>query len=161
MDIKKVFLLFAVSTLLIGSVCAAGVNDFKVDSSYKEVYSGDYYAVYADSSQDSGISIYKNVDDDVYDDIDNDDILEGVIHHDGREYITPDDDLKLNMTDNDTANFTDYEHATHGLSEVVKSGGDEYVVVFWAKDSSNVDFSKLMSNLDQFNKDNKAELVLF
>jgi hypothetical protein len=97
MDAKKIFLALIVSALLVGSVCAASVNDFNIDSNYKSVYNGKYYSVYANGNQDSGISIYKNVNDDVYDDVDNDDVFDGIIHHDGREYITPDDDLKLDV----------------------------------------------------------------
>ena len=161
MDAKKVFFILIVSTLLVGSACAASVNDFKIDKSYKEVYAGDYYSVHADNNQNSGVSVYKNVDDDVYDDVDNDDILDGVIHHDGREYITHDDDLKLDKNNNNIANFTDYDHATHGVSEVVKSGDEEFIVVFWAKDSSDIDNSKLISSLNKFNKDNKVNPIAF
>ena len=66
MDIKKIFFALIVSALLIGGVCAASVNDFKIDDAYKGVYNGEYYSVYANDNQDSGISIYKNVNDDVY-----------------------------------------------------------------------------------------------
>lgn len=64
-----------VSALLVGGVCAASVNDFKVDDVYKSVYNGKYYSVYANSNKDCGISIYKNVNDDVCDDIENDDVI--------------------------------------------------------------------------------------
>ena len=90
-----------------------------------------------------------------------DDILDNTIHHDGREYITADDDLKLDMNSDNTANFTDYDHATHGVSEVVKVNGEQYVVVSWAKDSSNIDNAKLSSILKDFNKNNKVEAVAF
>ena len=158
---KKIFFALIVSSLLIGSVCAAGVNDFKIDNTYKGIYNGEYYSVYANDNQDCGISIYKNVDDDVYDDIENDDILDNVIHHDGREYIVPDDDLKLDVGSDHIANFTDYEHATHGVSEVVKVNGDQYIVVAWAKDSSNMDSAKLLSLLTDFNKNNSVEAIAF
>ena len=161
MDIKKIFLALLVSALLIGSVCAASVNDFKVDNTYKNVYGGEYYSVYADGNQDSGISIYKNVNDDVYDDIENDDVLDNVIHHDGREYITPDDDLKLDVNADHIGNFTDYDHATHGVSEVIDVNGDQYIVVVWAKDSSNMDFADLLSTLNDFNKNNNVEAIAF
>lgn len=161
MDIKKIFFALLVSALLIGGVCAAGVNDFKVDNTYKNIYGGEYYSVYADGNQDSGISIYKNVNDDVYDDIENDDILDNVIHHDGREYITPDDDLKLDVNADHIGNFTDYDHATHGVSEVIDVNGDQYIVVVWAKDSSNMDFADLLSTLNDFNKNNNVEAIAF
>lgn len=161
MDLKKIFFALLVSSLLIGGACAASVNDFNIDKNYKNVYSSDYYSVYSNDKQDSGILIFKNVDDDVYDDAVNDDILDNTIHHDGREYITADDDLKLDMNSDNTANFTDYDHATHGVSEVVKVNGEQYVVVSWAKDSSNIDNAKLSSILKDFNKNNKVEAVAF
>ena len=161
MDIKKICLVLIFSSLIIGSVCAAGVNDFKIDDSFKSIYGGDYYSVYADGNQDSGICIYKNVNDDVYDDIENDDVLDNVIHHDGREYIVPDDDLKLDVGSDNIANFTDYEHGTHGISEVFESDGEEYIAVFWAKDSSDIDDSKLNSLLEDFNKDNNVKAIEF
>lgn len=161
MDMKKIFFALVVSTLLIGSACAASVNDFKVDDTYKSVYIGEYYSVYADNNQDSGIIIFKNVDDDVYDDMENDDVLDNVIHHDGREYITADDDLKLDVNSDNTANFTDYDHATHGISEVVGSNGEQYIVTVWAKDSSNMDNAKLLSTLNEFNKNNDVKAVAF
>lgn len=161
MDLKKIFFALLISSLLIGGACAASVNDFNIDKNYKNVYSSDYYSVYSNDKQDSGILIFKNVDDDVYDDAVNDDILDNTIHHDGREYITADDDLKLDMNSDNTANFTDYDHATHGVSEVVKVNGEQYVVVSWAKDSSNIDNAKLSSILKDFNKNNKVEAVAF
>lgn len=161
MDLKKIFFALLVSSLLIGGACAASVNDFNIDKNYKNVYSSDYYSVYSNDKQDSGILIFKNVDDDVYDDAVNDDILDNTIYHDGREYITADDDLKLDMNSDNTANFTDYDHATHGVSEVVKVNGEQYVVVSWAKDSSNIDNAKLSSILKDFNKNNKVEAVAF
>lgn len=144
-----------------GSACAASVNDFKIDDTYKSVYNGEYYSVYANSNHDSGILIYKNVDDDVYDDLENDDILDNVIHHDGREYIVPDDDLKLDVGSNHIATFTDYDHATHGASEVVNADGEQYIVVAWAKDSSSIDSANLISILNDFNKNNNVEAVAF
>lgn len=149
------------SSLIIGNVCAAGVNDFKIDDSYKNIYNGTYYSIYTDDSQDSGISIFKNVNDDVYDDVENDGILDNIIYHDGREYITPDDDLKLDINSDNIANFTDCEHQTHGLSEVFKQDGESYIAVFWAKDSSDIDNKKLSSLLKDFNKDNDVKAVAF
>ena len=158
---KKIFFALAVFALLIGGVCAASVNDFKVDDTFKEIYNGEYYSVYANDGQDSGISIYKNVNDDVYDDLENDDILENVIHHDGRDYIVSGDDIKLDVGSDHIANFTDYDHAVHGVSEVVNVTGDQYIVVAWAKDSSNIDSAKLLSTLKDFNKNNKVEAIAF
>ncbi|AMD16656.1 hypothetical protein TL18_00550 [Methanobrevibacter sp. YE315] len=161
MDAKKIIFALMVSALLIGSACAASVNSFNIDKNYKNIYSSDYYSVYADNNQDSGILVFKNVDDDVYDDKVNDDIFDHTIQHDGREYIVADDDLKLDKNSDNTANFTDYEHATHGVSEVIKVDGEQFIVVSWAKDSSNIDTAKLISILNDFNKNNKVEAIAF
>ncbi len=161
MNFKGILFLVLVSSLLMGSVFAAGVTDFKVDDSFKKIYSDDYYGVFAANDTNSGINIYKNVDDDAYDGKTNDDILEGTIHHDGREYIVVDDDMKIAKNTDNTANFTDMDHKTHGVSEVVKLNGQDYVVVFWAKDSSNMDNAKLMASLTEFNKNNNVSPVAF
>ena len=124
----------------------------KIDNTYKNIYSGEYYSLYANGNQDSGISIYKNV---------NGDVLDHVIHHDGREYLHPDDDLKLDVGSNHIGNFTDYDHATKGVSEVVKSGGEEFIVVAWSKDSSGIGFDKIRSTLNDFNKNNNVSPVAF
>ncbi len=51
--------------------------------------------------------------------MENDDVLDHVIHHDGREYTYGDDDMALNKSADNIATFKDYDHATHGVSEVV------------------------------------------
>ena len=53
---------------------------------------------YANGNQDAGVCIYKNVNDDVYDDMENDNILDHVIHHERREYTFADDDMALTKT---------------------------------------------------------------
>ena len=161
MNIKGVLFLILVSSLLVGSVCAASVNDFKVDGTFSSIYNGEYYSVYANSNQDAGVSIFKNVNDDVYDDMENDDVLDHVIHHDGREYTYGDDDMALNKSADNTATFKDYDHATHGVSEVVSQGGEQFVAVFWAKDTSSMDNAKLSSMLSDFNKNNNVSSVAF
>ena len=161
MNFKGILFLVLVSSLLMGSVCAASINDFKVNDSFKNIYSDDYYGVFPANDQNSGINIYKNVDDDKYDNVSNDDILEGTIHHDGREYIVVDDDMKIAKNPDNTVNFTDIDHKTHGISEVVKLNGQDYVVVFWAKDTANIDNAKLMETLNEFNKNNNVSPVAF
>ena len=161
MDVKKIFFALLVSALLVGGACAASVNDFNIDKTYKNEYSSDYYSVYANKNQDIGILVFKNVDDDAYDDKVNDDILDNVIHHDGREYIVADDDMKIDVNSENIANFTDYDHATHGVSEVVKKDGEEFIVAIWAKDSSSIDNSDLISQLNDFNKENNVSAIAF
>ena len=160
MDIKKILFTLLVSALLIGGVCAASVNSFDVNKDYKNLYESSYYSVYANGKENSGILIFKNVNDDKYDDKVNDDILDNVIHHDGKEYIA-DDDMKIDVGSDNIVNFTDSEHATHGVSEVVKVDGKEYIVAIWAKDSSKIENSDLISQLNDFNKNNSVEVVAF
>lgn len=161
MDYKKILFATLVFSLLIGSACAAGVNDFKIDKDYKNIYSGDYYSVYSNKDNNTGILVFKNVDDDKYDDTENDDILDNIIHHDGREYLEHDDDLSININPDHTANFTDKEHSTQGVSEVIKVDGKEYIVVAWATNSAKVDMDKLASMIGDFNKDNKVKAIEF
>lgn len=161
MDIKKILFALLVSALLIGGACAASVNSFDIDKDYKNLYESDYYSVYADDKQDSGILVFKNVNDDAYNDGVNDDILDNVIHHDGKEYIVGDDDMKVDVGSDNIANFTDYDHATHGVSEVVKVDGEEFIVVLWAKDLSNIKNNDLMSQLNDFNKNNNVNAITF
>ncbi len=117
--------------------------------------------VQANGNQDAGVCIYKNVNDDAYDDIENDDVLDNVIHHDGREYIYGDDDMALTKNADNIANFTDYDHATHGVSEVVSQGNEQYIVAIWAKNTNDMDTAKLMSMLTDFNKNNNVSPVAF
>lgn len=147
--------------MMIGSTCAANSQGFNINDSFKNVYDSEYYSVYATADQSSRINIYKNVNDDVYDDITNDDVFDGVIHHDGSEYTVPDDDMKIDKNSDNTANFTDMDHATKGVCEIVKHNGEEYIVVCWAKDNSNLDFAKLISRLNGFNKDNNVNAIAF
>lgn len=161
MDIKKILFALLVSALLIGGACAASVNSFDVNKDYKNLYQSDYYSVYANGNQDSGMMVFQNVNDDRYDDMVNDDILDGLIHHDGREYLICDNDMKVDVGSDNIVKFIDYDHATHGVSEVIKADGKEYIVAIWAKDSSNIKNNDLMSKLNEFNKNNKVEAVAF
>lgn len=157
--LKKVCMALIVFSLLVGSVCAASVNDYKVDSSLKQSYNGNY-SLFLNDKQDAGVAIFKNVDDDVFGDVD-DDVNDAFIHDDGREYIVLDDDMKLDKNADNTANFTDYDHAEHGVVEVVSQGGEQFIVVFWAKDNSNVTNADLMAQLTEFNKANNVSPVAF
>lgn len=160
MDVRNVLFLIFVSGLLIGSACAAGTNDFKVDSSYAGAFTGDFSSLYMNGNQDAGIAIYKNVNEDVYDN-EIGDAYDHIIHEDGQEYLTVDDDYSLEKNADNTANFTDMEHGEHGLVEVVELNGEQYIVLFWAKDTGNVTDSSLTSLLNDFNKDNNVTPVAF
>ncbi len=142
-----------------GAVSAQkNVNDFQVDKSYNSAYYGTYNSLYLNEKQDSGITIYKYLVGDVDDD---NDAYDNLIHDEGRDYLTPDDDMKVDKNADNTANFTDSDHAQHGVVEMVNIDGEDFVIVFWAKDSSNISNSDLISQLNEFNKENHLEAIAF
>lgn len=160
MDFKKILILVLVSSLLVGCVWAAGISDFKVDDTYQNLYGDDEMSIFADEKNETGILIYLDVED-TNDTDDNDtEVLDEEIFDDGEEYLTEDDDLKLDVNSDNIANFTDTEHSTIGVSEVVELDGNEYVVVIWTI-SEDMDFDKLMSTIKDFNKENNVEPVAF
>lgn len=138
---------------------ANSASDFKVDGNYKHVLGNEYYSVNLNDNKDTGCLIFKNVDDDLYDN--HNDPYDHIIHDDGRDYIKADDDMKINKNPDNTANFTDMDHSTHGVVEVVNSNGQQYIVVFFAKDSTNIQNKDLASQLTQFNNDNQVKAVAF
>ncbi len=159
MDGKKVLFILAVLTLFVGCAFAANsVNDFKVNDSYKHIAGNDYYSLNANANKDVGITVYKNANDDAYGDVD---VYDHVLHDDGREYIQVDDDMKIVKNSDNSANFTDYDHATHGVVELVESNGQQFIVVAWAKDSSNVQNAELAQQIAQFNNDNQVKAIAF
>lgn len=176
MNFKKIFFALIVTTLLIGSACAVNSNGFKVDG-YNNSYDSDLNSAYVNSNGDSGVSIYKNTngvyyeydddgyyeyDDDGYYDYDDDgyyDYDDGYIVSNGYNGIR--DDMQLSKNTDNTATFTDYDDAEHGVVEVVQHGGEQYTIVFWAKDASNVNNADLMTKLTDFNKDNGVSPVAF
>lgn len=181
MDFKKILLALIVTTLLVGSACAANINGFKVDG-YSNTYDSDYDSTYLNSNGDSGVSIYKNsngayyeyddghydYDDDGYDyddayDHDYDDVYDDdyVAHNGGTVYNGISDDMQLTKNADNTASFTDYDDAEHGVVEVVQLDGEKYTVIFWAKDASNINNADLISKLTDFNKDNGVSPIAF
>ena len=159
MDIGKILFALIITSLLAGCVCAASVNDFKIDSSYNSTFSSDYYSVYLNDRGNSGVAIYKNVDDDRYDDL-NDEIVDDIVHEDGRDYLG-DEDIQILKNDDHTANFTDYDHLQHGVVEVIESDNNQYIVVFFTKYPSNIKDADLILKLNDFNKDNNVTAVAF
>ena len=157
MDFKNILLLLCISFLLFGTVCAQKtVNDFQVDESYNNAYNGTSNSLYLNEKQDSGITIYRYLADD-----DDNDAYDDLIHDEGKDYLTPDDDFKIDKKSDNTANFTDIDHAQHGVAEVINCDGEDFVIVFWAKDTSNVTTSDLISQLNDFNKDNNVKAIAF
>ena len=102
--------------------------------------------------------IYKNIDDDNHQDNDR---YDNLIKDDGRDYLKVDDDMKLDKNPDNSANFTDRDHTTQGLSELVEVDGQQFVVVVWAKDSSNIQNSDLALKLAEFNHDNQVKVLAF
>ncbi len=180
MNFKKIFFALIVTTLLIGSACAANINDFKVDG-YNSSYNTDLNSAYVNNNGDSGVSIYKNTeavyydydyddgyyeyDDDGYYEYDDDGYYDYdddyVVYNGGTVYNGIRDDMQLSKNADNTASYTDYDDAEHGVVEVVEVGGQQYTVVFWAKDVSNVNNADLMSKLTDFNKDNGVSPIAF
>ena len=156
MDIKKVCFLMLVSILLIGSAYATSdVTSFNINNNYKQTYTDSYHALYLNENNDAGVTVYKNVDDDQYN-VD-DDQYDNLIEDDGREYLNANDDYQLQKNDDKTANFKDYDKNEQGIVELIKNNdGQEYIVVFWAKNNKD-----LKAQLEQFNKDNKLNPTAF
>ncbi len=170
MNIKKIFFALTVVTLMIGSACAAGVNNLKIDG-YNNTYNSNYSSTYISNDGNYGAYIYKNINSNLYDD-------DGPYDYDDDDYFDYDDDpydydddcygyhaldidSQVTKNQDNTASFTDYDDAEHGIIEVVQIGGEKYTVVFWAKDSSNTNNTNLMSKLNDFNKDNGVSPVAF
>lgn len=164
MDIKKIFFLMLVSSLLIGSAYAtSNINSFNINNTYKPEYNDSYHAIYLNENHDSGITIYKNVDDDQYDtDNDNDDKYDNLINDDGQDYLHSDDDYQLKKHNDKTASFKDYDTGEHGIVELIKNNsGNEYIIVFWAKNNNDIKNKDLKTQLKQFNKDNNVNIIAF
>ncbi len=160
MDIKKIIFVLFISTLFMGCAFAANsINDLKVDEKYKHEAGNDYFSLNLNDNKDTGCVIFKNVNDDAYDKIS--DSYGNFIQDDGRDYIKHDDDMKIDKNPDNTANFTDMDHSTHGVVELVDSNGQQYIVVFLAKNSANIQNSDLASQLAQFNTNNQVKPVAF
>lgn len=159
MDFRNVLFLLVISLLLFGAVCAQKtVNDFQVDKSYEHVYNGNYHSLYIHEKQLSGIAIYRYM----VGDEDNDNIGDDLVHDDGKDYLIGEEgDITVAKNSDNTVNFTDKDYAEHGIAEVISCDGEQFVVVFWAKDVSDVNSSDLISQLNQFNKDNNVKAIAF
>lgn len=169
-----------VTALLIGSACAVSTDEFQVDGFHKSA-GDDAYSTYVNDNGNSGVSIYKNTqvtyyDDDGYDDdgyydydddgYDDDGYYDYDDRYDDDYYVHTvnngiRDDMQLSKNADNTATFTDHDDAEHGTVEVVELGGQQYTVVFWAKDASDVTNANLMTKLTQFNKDNGVSPLAF
>lgn len=153
-----------VTALLIGSACAVNMNEFKVNG-YNNSYESDYSSAYVNNNGDSRVSIYKNTEAVYYQEYDDDGYYEYdddyVVQTSGTVYNGIQDDMQITKNADNTATFTDYDDAQHGVIEVVEFGGQQYTVIFWAKDMSNINNTDLMSKLTQFNADNGIAPVAF
>ena len=161
MNFKKIVIALIFASLLIGCVSATNITDFKIHDSLNKIYSTDDFVIYADEHGDAGIGIYKIIDNVEDKDTDDDDKIDDLVHDDGDEYITADDDMNLTVNSDNTANFTDTDHGTVGVSEVINHNGEKHVVVFWAKNSSERNQANLTASMANFNKDNNVTPVAF
>ena len=161
MNFKKIVIALIVASLLIGCVSATNMTDFNIHDSLEEIFSADDFVIYANEHNDSGIGIYKIVDNVEDDDTDDDDKIEDLVHDDGDEYLKSDDDMNIAVNPDHTANFTDADHGTVGVSEVIDHNGEKHVVVLWAKNTSDRDVANLTVAINNFNKDNNVTPVAF
>ena len=160
MNFKRIVIALIVASLFVGCVSATNITDYKIHDSLDEIFSADDFVIYANEHNDSGIGIYKMVDSDDDND-DNDDKIENLVHDEGDEYITQDDDMNITVNSDHTANFTDMDHGTVGVSEVIDHNGEKHVIVFWAKNTSDRDVANLTVAINNFNKDNNVTPVAF
>ena len=161
MNFKKIVIALIAASLLIGCASATNITDFQIHDSLKEIFSADDFVIYANEQGDSGVGIYKIVDKVEDNDTDDDDKIDDLVHDDGDEYITADDDMNLTVNSDNTANFTDKDHGTVGVSELIDHNGEKHVVVFWAKNSSDRDIANLTVAIAHFNKDNNVTPMAF
>lgn len=142
----------------------SGVSIYKNTNGVYYEYDDDGYYEYDDDGyyeyDDDG---YYDYDDDGYYDYDDDGYDDDyyVVNNGGTVYNGIRDDMQLSKNADNTATFTDYDDAEHGVIEVVEHGGQQYTVVFWAKDMSNINNTALMSKLNDFNQDNGVAPVAF
>ena len=159
MNLKQILFLVFISAILVGSACGAKtVSDFEIDKDYKSAYNGTNYSMYLNEKQDSGITVYLSISDD---DADDDGPYDDLIHSEGQDYITMDDDFEIEKKSDNIVEFKDIDHSQHGIVEVIDDDGTSYIVVFWAKDGSDVKNSDLNLLLKEFNKDNDVEAIAF
>ena len=60
MDLRNIIFLAVVSLLLFGAVSAQkNVDDFMIDDSYDNAFTGKCCSLYLNEKQDSGITVYK------------------------------------------------------------------------------------------------------
>ena len=154
MNFKKILIALILSSLLIGCVGAASIQEYKIDAPVKEIFGSDDYVIYANSHGDGGIGIYKCIDKQEDNKTVDEDSLDNLIYDDGDEYITQDKDMKISVN-------PDHLHKTHGISEVINDSGEKHVVVFWAKSSGETNMTQLKTVQDKFNEINNVTPIAF
>ena len=150
MNFKKILIALILSSILIGCVGAASIQEYKIDAPVKEIFGSDDYVIYANSHGDGGIGIYKCIDKQEDNKTVDENSLDNLIYDDGDEYITQDKDMKISVL-----------HKTHGISEVINDSGEKHVVVFWAKSSGETNMTKLNTAKDKFNEINNVTPIAF
>ena len=158
---RKIFLILIIGALLIGCAYAAdSMNDFKFDDSvYSSNYSDSDCEIYFDETNSSGLGIFKYTDTEDDDGNDSDDLIDGIVMTDGDDYLTADDDYKIDKQADNTGNFTDLENGNYGTVELVEVDNEKYVIVFWTKNADEL--KEFKSMLDEFNKENNIIAIAF
>lgn len=158
---RKLFLILIISALLFSCVYAVDeLSNFKVDDKlYDSNFNGSDCIIYFDDTNSSGMGIFKYLDNDCEDD--DDDAIDNILIDDGDDYLEADEDYKLTKNPDNTANFTDLDNNNRGIVELVDVNNEKFVIVFWAKNDSSIDNEELISQLNDFNKNNDVSPISF
>lgn len=157
MNYKYVSLLVIILLILFGTTFAQKtVNDFKIDEQYNKAYAGFYQSIFLNKHNDSGIAIFQKNPKGIEENASG---FGHLIHKDPKDYFNSSEYYKLSQNKDGSYNFTDREYGEHGIVEVVSYAGESYIVVFWAKEYSNVHRSELHPVLINFNKINNLSIV--
>jgi len=70
----------------------------------------EYFSYYSNNDYTSGICIFKNENNDVYDNIQDTNVLNNVVHNNGKEYITPDNNYLMMQEYHDLFKVVDELH---------------------------------------------------
>ena len=160
MNYKKIFIIALIALMLISTCYAAkNVTDFKVDQSYYKVDSGKYFALYLTQNQESGLAIYKYIQD--KDIADENDKYDHMVHDYGKQYIEHNDNIDITKNKDNTTSFKDAGHQEHGVLELVKIDGEQFVIVVFAKDHSKIEQSALVTILNNINKANDLTPIAY
>ena len=160
MNYKKIFIIGIIALMVLSTCYAAkSVTDFKIDNSYYKVDSGKYFALYLTNNQESGIAIYKYVND--KDIVDENDKYDHMVNDYGKQYINPNEQIDITKNKDNTTVFKDHGNQEHGVLELVKIGDEQFVIVAFTKEQSKTEQSTLVTLLNNFNKANNLTPIAY